>query len=235
MNQNQFIRRIAQQRGSKKATIAESVTESIHIFWEFLTGFRFASKFGKAVSFFGSSREMLPEKYYNDCEELAARLSKRGLVVATGGGEGIMEAANRGTTRVNGESVGINILLDQEQKNRFLKHTKTFKYFFSRRAILFRISDIFIFFPGGYGTLDELFEMLTLVQTKKIKKPTAIVLYDKEFWGPLVSFLEKNLTERYKTIDKEDTLHFSIINSVDEAERHIEEIIEREEGRVMPF
>jgi len=184
-------------------------------------GFRFISQFGKAVSFFGSAREVLPEQCYADCEELAARLSTRGFAVITGGSGGIMEAANRGANRVNGESVGVNIHIPHEQQNnRFLKHFRTFRYLFSRKTILSCASEVYIFFPGGFGTLDELFEMLTLVQIDLVEQ-IPIVLYGKAYWEPVLAFLQNSLAETYKTISPEDMDLFVVVDSVDEAEHYI--------------
>ena len=214
----------ARQRGFKRPGFIESVVYSVSIFWEFLTGFRFISNFGKAVSFFGSARETLPERYYTDCEELAARLSTKGFAIITGGSGGIMEAANRGAHRVNGESVGINIHLPHEQtSNVFLRHSQTFRYMFSRKTILSCASEVYIFFPGGYGTLDEFFEMLTLIQVKLVNS-LPIILYGKEYWEPIISFVEEKLLATYMTIDKEDARMFVILDSVDEAEYYIESL-----------
>ena len=212
----------ARQRGVfKKPGIVRSVLYSTSIFWEFLMGFKFISHFGKAVSFFGSARQALPERFYTDCEELAARLSTHGFAIVTGGSGGIMEAANRGANRVNGESVGVNIdISTQERSNKFLKHFRMFKYLFSRKTILSCASEVYIFFPGGFGTLDEVFEMLTLVQLGFVDK-LPIIFYGKDYWDPIISFLKRDLVETYKTISKEDVDLFVVMDSVDEAEFYI--------------
>ena len=194
---------------------------SLRIFWEFFSGFLFIANYAKAVSFFGSARETLPEKYYVECEELAARLSKKGFAVITGGSGGIMRAANKGAWQVNGESVGINITLPSEQVNNpFLTNGRKLKYFFSRKTILSCASELYIFFPGGFGTLDELFEMLTLVQTNHSEK-LPIILYGEEYWSPLVEFIEKVLQDQYKTIGPEDKNLLTLFDSVDEVEEYI--------------
>ena len=194
---------------------------SVHIFWEFFTGFLFIGNFAKAVSFFGSARETLPEKYYNDCEELAARLSNKGFAIITGGSGGIMRAGNKGAWRNQGESVGINIILPHEQvQNTFLKHSRDLKYFFSRKTILSCASEVYVFFPGGFGTLDELFEMLTMVQTGHTEK-IPIILYGKTFWNPLVTFIKMQLKEEFKTVSQEDFNLFVVVDSVNEAEHYI--------------
>ena len=222
IKRKRFLRGVARQRGVfKKPGFFQSLGYSSAIFWEFFTGFRFISHFGKAVSFFGSARQSLPERFYTDCEELAARLSTHGFAIVTGGSGGIMEAANRGAIRVNGESVGVNIdITTQERSNRFLKHFRMFKYLFSRKTILSCASEVYVFFPGGFGTLDEVFEMLTLVQLGFVDR-LPIIFYGKEYWDPIVSFLKRDLLETYKTISKEDADLFVVMDSVDEAEYYI--------------
>lgn len=229
-----MFRRAGRKFFSKQVGTFRSFHMSLHVFWEFFSGFLFIDGFGKAVSFFGSAREVLSEKYYTDCEELAARLSKKGFAVITGGGGGIMRSANKGAKRVGGDSVGINIRLPEEQiLNTFLTHSRTFSYFFSRKTILSCASEVYIFFPGGYGTLDELFEMLTLVQTGHSETETLpILLYGETFWKPLVSFIETSLAERYKTISPKDRKLFTVVDSVDEAERYIDLLSTRRQMRV---
>ena len=202
----------------------KSFGRAVRVFWEFFTGFLFIANFGKAASFFGSARETLSEKYYSDCEELAARLSKKDFAIITGGSGGIMRAANRGAHRVNGISVGINIQLPKEQAtNLFLSHSKRFAHFFSRKTMLSCASEIYIFFPGGFGTLDELFEMLTMVQTGH-SEPLPIILYGENYWKPLVAFIQSELAEAHKTISQEDKKLFVIFDSVDETERYIDSL-----------
>ena len=194
---------------------------SFSVFWETFTGLLYIAKFKKAVSFFGSAREVLPEKYYRESEELAAILSKKGFVVITGGSGGIMRSANKGAFRVNRDSVGVNINLPQEQiNNSYLTRNKMFNYFFIRKTILSCASEVYIFFPGGFGTLDELFEMLTQVQTGHSSK-LPIILYGKDFWSPLVSFIEEKLDAKYNTISEFDKKLFVVMDSVGETERYI--------------
>ena len=217
-----ILRDVARQRGLfKKPGFFRSLVYSSAIFWESFAGFRFISHFGKSVSFFGSARQSLPERFYTDCEELAARLSTHGFAIISGGSGGIMEAANKGANRVDGESVGVNIALSsQERSNRFLKHFRVFKYLFLRKTILSCASEVYIFFPGGFGTLDEVFEMLTLVQLGFVDR-LPIIFYGKDYWDPIISFLKRDLAETYKTISKEDADLFVVMDSVDEAEYYI--------------
>lgn len=188
---------------------------------EFVSGFNLLKRLGPAATFWGSARFRPGDKYYNEAEELALRLSERGLAIVTGGSGGIMEAGNVGAFKAGGVSVGLNIKLPLEQSaNPYTTESLSFDHFFARKVMLAYASEVYVYYPGGYGTLDELFEILTLVQTKKV---TAIpmVLYGKDFWDPLVSWMEKELADKYKTIDKDDLKLFQVVDSVDEAERYI--------------
>lgn len=188
---------------------------------EFVEGFEMIRKYEKAATFFGSARSGLDDKRYKEATELAGRLSKDGFTVITGGGSGIMEAANRGAFQAGGRSVGLNIELPTEQKlNPNVHESMPFHYFFTRKVMLSFASDVYIYFPGGFGTLDEFFELLTLVQTKKIKR-IPIILYGKDFWSPLIEWFESNLVGKFKTIDKKDLDLFYLVDTVDEAYEEI--------------
>jgi len=188
---------------------------------EFVSGFNLLRKLGPAATFWGSARLRPGDKYYNEAEELASRLAKKGLTIVTGGGGGIMEAGNVGAYKVGGQSVGLNIRLPMEQKlNPYTTMSQTFDHFFARKVMLAFSSEVYIYFPGGYGTLDELYEILTLIQTKKISH-VPIILYGKEFWTPLVDWMKRELLEKYQTIDEKDLGLFSIVDSVDEAEKKV--------------
>ena len=185
---------------------------------EFVEGFEMIRKYGKAATFYGSARCGLNDQRYKEASALAERLSKDGFDVITGGGPGIMEAANRGAFQAGeGKSVGLNIELPMEQKiNPSVHESKAFHYFFTRKVMLAFVSDVYIYFPGGFGTLDEFFEMITLVQTEKINQ-IPIILYGKDFWEPLSDWFEASLAQKFKTISKEDMELFTIVDSVDEA------------------
>lgn len=176
---------------------------AIKIFWECVRGFRRLHFVGPCVTVFGSARFPEGHRYYQMARALGARLGDVGFTVMTGGGPGVMEAANRGAKDVGGRSIGCNIVLPKEQRpNRYVDQFITFRYFFVRKLMLAKYSYAFIALPGGYGTLDELFEVATLVQTGKVED-FPIVLMGKDYWEPMLTFLrERMIPER--TIDPPD-------------------------------
>lgn len=193
---------------------------------EFVDGFETLRKYSTAATFYGSARLRPGDPAYREAEKLAAVLAKEGFVVITGGGPGIMEAANVGAFKVGGQSVGLNIQLPMEQKlNPYVTESKQFHFFFSRKVMLAFASEVYIYFPGGFGTFDELFEMVTLIQTKKISR-VPIVLYGKDFWEPFLVLMEKQFVEKYKTIDREDLDMFKLVDSVEEARAYILEHVD---------
>lgn len=202
----------------------DSAVQSWRIFRimsEFVNGFEILRKYSTAATFFGSARLTPKDPSYKDAEQLAAKLAKKGFAIITGGGPGIMEAANVGSFKVGGKSVGLNIQLPMEQKlNPYVTETESFHFFFSRKVMLSFASEVYVYFPGGYGTLDELLEIITLIQTNKISK-IPVVLYGKDFWTPLLVFFEKTLLKEYKTISKEDLDLLHLVDSVDEAYEYI--------------
>jgi len=185
---------------------------------ELRDGFEFLRKYRLAATFFGSARCEVGEENYDAASKLAEVLAKSGFTVITGGAGGIMEAANRGAHAAGGESVGLNINLPYEQgMNEFVTESMSFNYFFTRKVMLTFASEIYIYFPGGFGTLDEFFEILTLVQTNKIKR-IPILLYGKKHWEPLLSFIDNTLKEN-KLIDADDTKLYTLVDSVEEAHK----------------
>ncbi len=188
---------------------------------EFVQGFELLREHGLAVTFWGSARTNPDNKYYKAAEDLASRLAQKGFSVISGGGPGIMEASNVGAYKVGGKSVGLNIQLPFEQKlNPYTTESLNFDFFFSRKVMLTFASEVYVYFPGGFGTLDEFFEIVTLIQTKKIE-PIPVVLYGKEYWSPLIQFFKQDLLEKYETISQEDLDLFHVVDSVDEAYKYI--------------
>ena len=196
----------------------EDTWRVFRIMAEFVDGFETLSKNEPAVSIFGSARVEPGSRYYEAAREVAAKLSREGLAIITGGGPGIMEAANRGATEAGGQSIGLNIELPHEQKpNDYIKTLVTFHYFFCRKVMFVKYAKAFIIMPGGFGTLDELFESLTLVQTRRIRR-FPIVLFGKEYWMPMFEWIRSNLLPR-KFISPEDMELPQLTDDVDEVVR----------------
>lgn len=182
---------------------------------EFLRGFRHLHFVGPCVTFFGSARFQEDHPYYDAARELARRVGRVGFTIMTGGGPGIMEAANRGARDVNARSVGCNIVLPLEQfANPYLDVSLTFDRFFVRKVLLLKYSVAFVVMPGGAGTVDEFFETVTLIQTGKVKD-FPILLYGRDYWGPMLQQIERMIAEG--TIGKEELRFVFVADSVDEA------------------
>ncbi|NDC53302.1 MAG: TIGR00730 family Rossman fold protein [Planctomycetia bacterium] len=186
---------------------------------EFVDGFEKMSKIGPCVSIFGSARTKTDNNYYSLATEVALKLTKQGYGIITGGGPGIMEAANKGAKQGNGKSVGLNIDLPFEQHNNpYIDSDKNlvFDYFFVRKVMFVKYSQGFIVLPGGFGTLDELFESLTLIQTFKIGK-FPIVLMGADYWSGLIDWIKKSMLEKEGNISPQDLNLFHLADTADEA------------------
>jgi len=193
---------------------------TLRIGWEFMRGFRKLHFVGPCVTIFGSARFPESHPYYRLAREVGAAVSYEGFTVMTGGGPGIMEAANRGARDASGPSVGCNIELPQEQHpNPYLDTFVEFRYFFVRKVMLAKYSYAFIAMPGGLGTLDEMFEILTLIQTRKIR-PYPVVLMGADYWQPLMTFLRERPLAM-ATIDAADLDHLFVTDSPAEAAAYI--------------
>jgi uncharacterized protein (TIGR00730 family) len=192
---------------------------------EFVEGFESMSKIGPCVSVFGSARTLPENKYYKTAEEIGFLLTLKGYGVITGGGPGIMEAANKGAKRGGGKSVGLNIELPFEQShNDFIDNDKilNFDYFFVRKVMFVKYAQGFIVLPGGVGTLDELFEAITLIQTGKIGK-FPIVLVGHSYWDGLIKWIKSTMLALEKNISASDLDLFTIVNTTEEAVEVIEQ------------
>ena len=195
------------------------------IIGEFVNGYEFLKKYKLAASIFGTSRLGFNDNVYKDAQRLGYKLAGAGFAVITGGGPGVMEAANKGAYEAGGRSVGINIKLPQEQKtNKYVKESIDFNYFFVRKLMLSFASEIYIFFPGGFGTLDELFEMVTLIQTKK-SKHIPIILINKQFWKPLLDWIENIIYKENHAICKKDLDILHLVDTADDAFLLIKKLI----------
>lgn len=202
---------------------AQSSWRMFKIMAEFVEGFERMDKIGPCISIYGSARTKPSHKYYKLAEKLAARLVQEGFGIITGGGPGIMEAGNKGAHNEAGKSVGLNIELPFEQShNIFIDQDKliNFNYFFVRKVMLVKYAQAFVFMPGGFGTLDELFEALTLIQTHKIER-VPIVLMGKSYWKGLMAWIESTMLQKEANISEEDMELFFITDDVEAAVSHI--------------
>ncbi|MCH8805389.1 MAG: TIGR00730 family Rossman fold protein [Planctomycetes bacterium] len=197
-------------------TAAEETWRIFRIMAEFVESIEVMSSVGPAVSIFGSARTPPDNPYYRQAAELAAKLVQRDFAVITGGGPGIMEAANRGAHEAGGKSIGLNISLPAEQEpNPYQNVALDFHYFFVRKVMFVKYAVAFVIFPGGFGTMDELFESLTLIQTQKIR-PMKIVLIGTAFWNPLVDWLRTTMLG-HGNISPRDLDLFTITDDIDDA------------------
>ena len=191
------------------------------IMGEFVQGFEEMADVGKAVTIFGSARFKADHPYYEKAEKLARELAETGYTVLTGGGPGIMEAGNKGAFEAGGRSFGLNIDLPHEQDpNPYQTDEIKFRYFFTRKVMLVKYSTAFVIFPGGFGTLDEMFEALTLIQTKKIK-PFPVYLIGVDYWGGLLEWLKTTLSSM-GTISTEDLELFKVLDDVSDIPEEID-------------
>lgn len=187
------------------------------IIGEFVSGYEFLKNYRLSASIFGSARRGFEDKIYKEAQKLGYKLAKAGFAVITGGGPGVMEAANRGAYNAGGKSVGINIQLPVEQKtNPYVMESIAVNHFFIRKLMLSFAAEVYIFFPGGFGTLDEFFELITLIQTKK-SKPIPIILINREYWSPLLEWIENQVYKKNNAINKEDMYIYRLVDTADEA------------------
>ena len=192
---------------------------------EFVEGFDLIRKYTTAATFFGSARESFDSQIYLDATDLAGRLAKAGIAVITGGSSGVMQAANKGAYEAGGASIGLNIHLEDNQTtNKYVTDSMMFDHFFVRKVMLTFASEVYIYFPGGFGTFDEFFEILTLVQTKKIR-PVPIVLFDSEYWKPFIALFKEKLLDEYGAIDASDLELYHVVDTVDEAYDYIMKVV----------
>jgi len=190
---------------------------------ELVEGFEKLARIGPCVSIFGSARTHHNDKYYKLAEDIAYKLTRNGYGVITGGGPGIMEAANKGAERGNGKSVGINIDLPFEQRpNNYIDPDKliTFDHFFVRKVMFMKYAQGFIVLPGGFGTFDELFEAITLIQTRKIGK-FPIILVGEKYWNGLIKWIKDVMLNEEHNISSDDLDIFTVVNTSDEAVNYI--------------
>lgn len=186
---------------------------------EVQAGYNIIRRYHKTVTIFGSARAKEDDGYYKKARELAGKLAKEGYAIITGGGHGIMGAANQGAKEAGGDSIGFNIALPHEQTlNEYTTESYAFSHFAPRKIVMTLYADAYIYFPGGFGTMDELTEILTLIQTGKTNK-APIILVGSEFWEPLNVFVKSYMLEKNHTIAADDATLYTITDDIDEAVR----------------
>ncbi len=198
---------------------------------EFVEGYERMARIGPCISIFGSARTKPDNKYYKLATEVAEKLAEAGFGTITGGGPGIMEASNKGAQKGGGRSVGLNIDLPFEQNhNPYIdqEHNLEFDYFFVRKVVFVKYSQGFVVLPGGFGTLDELFEALTLIQTHKINR-RPVVLIGKSYWSGLMDWVQETMLKAENNINEKDLSLCAIVDTADEAVQYIEEFFKSHE------
>ncbi len=217
-NSEERIKEAFEEKSWQEIKVADS-WQVFKILSEFVEGFEKLSRIGPCVSIFGSARTQPDNKYFHLAEEIAFQLTRKGYGVITGGGPGIMEAANMGAKKGHGKSVGINVALPFEQQaNLFIDPDKliTFDYFFVRKLMFMKYAQGFIVLPGGFGTFDELFEALTLIETGKIAR-FPIILVGKEYWDGLITWIKEVMLKKEKNINEKNLDLFNVVNTAEEA------------------
>ncbi|NQV89575.1 MAG: TIGR00730 family Rossman fold protein [Parcubacteria group bacterium] len=215
----------------------ENINEPVRIYeisWrifrimsEFVDGFQFLSESSREVTFWGSARLKPANKWYKVAVQLGEMLGECGFTIITGGGGGIMEAGNRGAQKVGAESIGLNIQLPFEQTvNKYVTKSRTFHYFFTRKVLMAASAQAYVFFPGGFGTLDEFFEIVTLIQTKKMQS-TPIVCVGHDFWDGLFEWSADVQRDNFHTIGPDDLNLFTVVDTAEEAYKIVSKSQER--------
>jgi uncharacterized protein (TIGR00730 family) len=217
------VHTIPSPNGREQGVSHDPTWRIFRIMSEFVDGFQFLSDVHHSVTIFGSARLPVTDPRYEQARRLGGMLAQRGYTVVTGGGPGIMQASNQGASEAGGRSVGLNIELPHEQRsNPYVKQSKSFHYFFSRKVMLDFSADAFVFFPGGFGTLDEFFELVTLRQTGKLHNAVPIVLIGRDYWAPLCEWLRQTLLQTFHTIAPADLTIWTLTDDLDEAMRLID-------------
>jgi uncharacterized protein (TIGR00730 family) len=220
-------------RTTQDAALSRESWRLFRILSEFVDGFEVMTEVGPAVSVFGSARTKPGEKYYEQAVECGRLIAKKDIATITGGGPGIMEAANKGAQEAGGKSVGLNIVLPHEQDpNPYQTHELNFRYFFIRKVMFVKYACGFIIFPGGFGTMDELFESLTLIQTRKIQ-PFPVVLVGTDFWGGLIDWVRDKMSETFCTISPEDLDLLHLTDSVEDAVNYVTDRFDRKQWKAL--
>jgi uncharacterized protein (TIGR00730 family) len=215
----------------RKSIYDEDSWRVFRIMSEFVDGFEIMSEIGPAITIFGSARKKPEDKYYQLAKEISFKLCKAGYTIITGGGPGIMEAANQGASEAKGCSVGLNIVLPQEQTiNPYVNVPVGFRYFFVRKVMFIKYASATIIMPGGLGTMDEFFEVMTLIQTDKIR-PFPVILVGSAYWKGLLEWIEQNMIEG-GMLEKTDLSLFKVMDDPDAIVREIKKKTRPNKGKV---
>jgi uncharacterized protein (TIGR00730 family) len=214
-----YVENAYESHGKKwtdQALVEMITNEAASVGTELMKGLDLIKKYPKSVTFYGGVNMPEGSKYYEKARRLAGRICKEGFAVISGGGPGIMEAANRGAYEACGSSIGLNIELPREQfVNKYVTHGMNFEYFFTRKTVMHFSSEVFLFFPGGFGTFDECFELLTLMQTKK-SPIVPLIMVGSDFWRPFDTAIRKVMDDKYHTIEHHHLDLYRIIDNEDE-------------------
>ncbi|MBI3088487.1 MAG: TIGR00730 family Rossman fold protein [Candidatus Omnitrophica bacterium] len=214
------------KNGRNALQMLEEPWRVFRIMGEFVEGFEELSDVANAVAVFGSSKMARTNPYYHLATRIGSALVKAGYSVITGAGPGAMEAANKGASEAGGESIGLNIEIPiLQEPNRFVKRLVNFRFFFIRRVMFVKYSKAFVFMPGGFGTLDELTEIVTLIQTKKLG-PIPVILVGREFWQPLLTWLDQDVWARRRFLEPSDMGLFTVCDTP----REVVDAIQRFDG-----
>ncbi len=235
-NEQGTLRTPAKPRKNWQALKGHNAWTMFKVIAEFVDGFERMDRIGPCISIFGSARTRPTELNYRLAVKIARRLVEEGYGIITGGGPGIMEAGNKGASLAGGTSVGLNIDLPFEQNsNVYIDKDKNINhnYFFVRKVMFVKYAQAFIALPGGFGTLDELFEVLTLIQTKKIDR-MPIVLVGSEFWSGLVDWMKQVMLKQFSNISPQDLDLFMVTDNIEELIVHINQFYSQEDGSLSP-
>ncbi len=229
-NLTNMTQKLKPKSGHRESLYDEDSWRVFRIMSEFVDGFEFLSQIEPAVTVFGSARTKPDDPYYKLATEIGFRLAKSGFSVITGGGPGLMEAANKGASEAGGRSVGMNIELPMEQKiNPYVNFQVGFRYFFIRKVMFIKHASAVIIMPGGFGTMDECFEVLTLIQTNKIRR-FPIIMVGSEYWSGLLDWLRNTMTDR-KMIEPQDLSMFKLMDDPKQILREVKKFTRPKNGK----
>jgi uncharacterized protein (TIGR00730 family) len=192
---------------------------------EFRRGFALLETLGKAVTYFGAHALSENDPWYEEARKLARLMAAEGFATVTGGGPGIMEAANRGAIEAGGRSIGFNLIIKQEERNLYVQEAVTFYYLFVRRVLLASAGHAYVFFPGGFGTLDEFYEISTLIHIHKLHQDVPVVLVGEEFWNPMFKWLKETAVDKFHFFEGVDLTMWTVVKDAEAAHAFLKQSI----------